>query len=129
VDARILPHLDNHMGAIFEEMSREHARSLAASNLLTSSRVDAWWSPDGEHEIDLVGVVGKKSVGFVGSVKWSARKLGSNALENLKHHAESLPGYTAAIPHLLYGRSGCTTAIRSLPAVRCFSARDMYRRS
>ncbi len=127
VNSQILPVLDNYMGAIFEEMAREHARSLAASNILTSSRVDAWWSPDGKHEIDLVGLVGKKSVGFVGSVKWSARKLGPNVLENLKHHAESLPGYSPSIPHLLYGRSGCTPAIRSMTAVRCFSTRDMYR--
>ena len=127
VDAQILPQLDNYMGAIFEEMAREHARSLAARGVLTSSRVDAWWSPDGKHEIDLVGLAGKKSIGFVGSVKWSARKLGSNVLENLKHHAEPLPGYTPSIPHLLYGRSGCTPAIRSTPTVRCFSARDMYK--
>lgn len=126
VDNQILPQLDNHMGAVFEEMAREHARSLAARGVINASRVDSWWSPDGEHEIDLVGLTGRKVVGFVGSVKWSAKKLRANVLQNLKHHAAFLPGYTTSTPHLLYGRAGCSAATASVQGARCFSVRDMF---
>jgi len=129
VDDEIIPHLDHYMGPIFEAMAREHARSLAAEGELAGSRVDSWWSADGKHEIDLVGLAGKKKVTFVGSVKWSAQKLRTNVLQNLKHHAAALPGYDSSVPHVLYGRSGCSRAVSSVPVVRCFSARDMYAQS
>jgi hypothetical protein len=114
------------MGGVFEEMAREHARNLAAEETLKASRVEPWWSADGAHEIDMVGLTGKNSVSFVGSVKWSARKLDRNVLVNLKQHAATLPGYNSSLPHLLYGRSGCRSDLSREKHLRCFSVRDMY---
>src|SRR5438094_7370855 len=76
VDRTILPGLDDYMGGVFEEIAREHARGLAARGELPADQVAAWWSPDGAHEIDLVGLTRGKQVGFVGTVKWSDRPLG-----------------------------------------------------
>ena len=91
VDNRILPGLDDYMGGVFEDLAREHARMLAARGDLEADRVDAWWSADGQHEIDIVGVSGR-GVGFIGEAKWSARPLSAAVLRSLDAHAESLPG-------------------------------------
>jgi AAA+ ATPase superfamily predicted ATPase len=126
VDHRILPGLDDHMGLIFEEMAREHARGLAASHELEADRIDAWWSSDGAHEIDIVGVTGRDRVALVGTAKWSARPLGHSVLQNLDGHAIALPGYRQGLPRIVYGRGGCSSGVQNEPAVRCFSASDMY---
>lgn len=126
VDGTIVPRLDDHMGPVFEEVAREHARGLAASGRLDADRVEAWWSTDGRHEIDLVGVRGRDRVGFVGSVKWSSRLLGRTVLANLEEHAKGLPGYDESVPKLLYGRAGCGAWSRGVKGLRCFSAEDLY---
>lgn len=127
VDGRVLPGLDDHMGGIFEEMAREHARGLAAAGELEADRIDAWWSADGAHEIDLVGVTGGQRVSLAGTAKWSQRLLGRSELANLEGHARALPGYSASLPRLVYGRAGCGNALGREPGVRCFSVADMYR--
>lgn len=126
VDGLILPGLDDHMGAIFEEMAREHARGLAATGKLPADRVEAWWSADGAHEIDLVGISGHRTVSLVGTVKWSARRLAPRVLRELDAHAAALPGLRPGLPRLVYGRGGCEEALREAPLVRCFSADDLY---
>jgi AAA+ ATPase superfamily predicted ATPase len=126
VDGRILPHLDDHMGAIFEEMARDHARGLAAQGQLEAERIDSWWSTDGAHEIDLVGVRDRDRVSFVGTVKWSARPLGREVLTNLDDHSAALPGYRGGTLRLVYGRTACGATLAREPLVRCFSVEDMY---
>lgn len=126
VDGRILPQLDDYMGGVFEEMAREHVRELAAQGEIEADRVDAWWSTDGSHEVDVVGVSGQRVVSFVGSVKWSARPLSRSALADLQSHANGMPGYNQRLPHLLFSRRGCGASVEALPAVRCFSVEDLY---
>jgi hypothetical protein len=121
-----LPNLDEHMGGIFEEMAREHARGLAAQGELEAERVDSWWSTDGAHEIDLVGVRDRDHISFVGTVKWSARPLGREVLTNLDDHSAALPGYRGGTPRLIYGRTGCGATLTREPLVRCISVEDMY---
>lgn len=125
VDNRILPGLDDYMGGVFEDIAREHARRLAAEGALEVDRVDAWWSADGQHEIDLVGVSGR-GIGFVGEAKWSSRELPASVLARLDEHAAALPGISEAAVRLLYGRIGCAPALIARPRVRCFSAADLY---
>src|SRR6266508_3436681 len=62
VSGRIVPFLDDYMGGIFEEMAREHARRVAGLGELDAERIECWWSSDGEHEIDIVGVTGRDRV-------------------------------------------------------------------
>lgn len=126
VDSLILPLIDDHMGSIFEEMARGHARLLAASGELTANRVDSWWSADGVHELDIVGVAGNETVSFVGTAKWSAQLLGRDILTNLDRHAAGLPDLRGNLPRLVYGRGGCRQSVIEVPLVRCVALRDMY---
>jgi AAA+ ATPase superfamily predicted ATPase len=126
VSERIMPQLDEHMGRIFEDMAREHARILCGQGRLKADRVDAWWSSDGQHEIDLVGVKGVRDVTFVGTAKWSARAMDARVLQNLEEHAAALPGVHPGIPRLIYARGGCQEKVASRPGVSCFSLSDMY---
>lgn len=125
VDNRILTGLDDYMGGVFEDIAREHARQLAAVGDLRADRVDAWWSGDGQHEVDLVGVSGR-GVGFVGEAKWSARPLGVSILSRLEGHVVALPGVTSTTPRLLYGRAGCGPGLAGRPGIHCFSIADLY---
>lgn len=125
VDNRILPGLDDYMGGVFEDLAREHARLLAARGDLEADRVDAWWSADGQHEIDIVGVSGR-GVGFIGEAKWSARPLSAAVLRSLDAHAAALPGIRPATPRLLYGRAGCALGLEARFALQCYSASDLY---
>lgn len=125
VDNRILPGLDDYMGGVFEDIAREHARHLAAAGELNADRVEAWWSADGRHEIDLVGLSGRQ-IGFVGEAKWSARPLPTSVLTRLDEHVAALPGASPATPRLLYGRGGCGSALASRSGIRCFSVADTY---
>jgi hypothetical protein len=133
VDHRILPALDGYMGGVFEDIAREHARGLAAAGLIegaVADRVEAWWSADGAHEIDLVGVTGGEAgedrVALVGTVKWSARPVARDILANLDAHAAALPGIRPGTPRLVYGRVGCGRSLMGEPLVYCFSADDLY---
>lgn len=125
VDNTILPGLDDHMGAVFEEMAREHARDLAARGELIGEHVTAWWSQDGQQEVDMVGVAGRR-VGFVGTVKWSRRPLSLSILAELDAHASGLPGVGPSTPRLVYGRGGSGARVVATRGVRCFSLADMY---
>lgn len=125
VDNRILPELDDYMGAVFEDIAREHARHLAAVGELNADRVDPWWSADGRHEVDLVGLSGRQ-IGFVGEAKWSARPLSSGVLARLDDHVAALPGAGAGTLRLLYGRGGCGSALAARSGIRCFSVADLY---
>lgn len=126
VDERILPMLDDHMGGVFEEMAREHARRLVARGELPGDRVESWWSPDGAHEIDLVGLAGKDRVAFVGTAKWSATRIGRKVLTNLDAHAVALPGAPPGIPRLVFSRKGCQRSVEEEPLVRCLTLEAMY---
>jgi AAA+ ATPase superfamily predicted ATPase len=125
VDNRILPGLDDYMGGVFEDITREHARLLAARGDLDADRVDPWWSADGQHEIDIVGVSGR-GIGVVGEAKWSARPLAAGVLRILDEHVAALPGITPTTPRLLYGRAGCAPGLAARPSLRCYSASDLY---
>jgi hypothetical protein len=126
VDARILPALDHHMGGIFEAMAREHARDLAARGTLPADTIEAWWSADGQHEIDLVGLTGGDRVSLLGTATWAAQPLGREVLANLETHATALPGVDLGVPRLVYSRGGCRPSLVRMPGVRCFSIDDLY---
>lgn len=126
VDETILRGLDDYMGPIFEEVARDHARGLAASGELAADRVDAWWSADGAHEVDMVGTVRRNHLSFVGTAKWSARQLSAGVLGNLEQHAHAIHGYRDDVAKLVYGRTGCGDWARARPDVRCFSAHELY---
>ncbi|TAM86712.1 ATP-binding protein [bacterium] len=125
IDHDILPYIDNHMGPTFEDIARDHARYLIQTGQLRADAVSSWWTRDGRHEIDIVGTR-HAGVSFVGTVKWSNRKLGTNILRDLDEHAQALPSLEPRAPRLVYGRAGGNAALRALEGVRCYSADDLY---
>jgi len=124
VERRILPGLDDYMGPVFEDLAREHARGLAAAGELDADRVEGWWSADGRHEIDLVGLSGR-GISFVGKAKWSQRAIRRDVLLRLDLHKRALGSLQSPL-RLLYGRTGCLEEVRSERNLRCFSAADLY---
>ncbi|MGH2455156.1 MAG: ATP-binding protein [Candidatus Limnocylindria bacterium] len=125
VERRILPGLDDYMGPVFEDLAREHARTLVAAGELEADWVEGWWSADGRHEIDLVGLAGRE-VSFVGEAKWAQRAIRRDVLSRLDLHKQALPASFASPVRLLYARTGCLEEVRTQPSVRCFSAADLY---
>ena len=125
VDDTILPELDGHVGQVFEEIARTFVSRLVQRGDLSARDVGSWWSTDGKHEIDIVGMRAKKP-SFVGSVKWRAAALGREVYANLAEHASAL-GVSDSIPWVLVGRGGVEPSLlRAHPHVMGFSARDLY---
>jgi AAA+ ATPase superfamily predicted ATPase len=124
VDEIILPNLDAHIGHIFEEMAREYVRRLIHRNELRGVDVGSWWSTDGKHEIDIVGVNAARKPTFAGSVKWRDDELGAPVLANLNAAFEVL-GASPEMPRLLVGRRGATAALRRA-GTRTADLNDLY---
>jgi hypothetical protein len=125
VEDIIVPDLDNHFGSVFEDVAREFAANLVTSGQLRATDVGSWWSSDGEHEIDVVGVTRKEPT-FIGTVKWRATALGYDVYKNLESHAAAL-GVDASIPWLMFGRGGVKERLlRAEPNVRGYSVDDLY---
>jgi AAA+ ATPase superfamily predicted ATPase len=62
------PRLDDHMGAIFEQICREHVSS--GRNIpFRPMRVGSWWDAHGQDEVDVVAV-GPDNDLFIGECKW-----------------------------------------------------------
>ncbi len=81
---------ENHMGPVFEEMTREYVRMSAGTRGVPAvTRVGAWWTADGRTEIDVVAIDGKV-VALAGEAKWS-RHAGRRELDALRLKVEVLP--------------------------------------
>ncbi len=117
--------LETHMGSVFEDMARTFAAELVHAGELEALDVGAWWSTDGDHEIDVVGVRRTK-VTFIGSVKWRAAPLGRDVYRNLLRHAKAL-NVDESIPWLLIGCGGAEpTLLEREPHVRAYDIDDLY---
>jgi len=124
IDEQIMPYLDDHMGPIFEEMTRSFCLERIRRGELPGDDVAAWWSGDGQREIDLVGTRDRRPV-FFGSVKWRAQPLDVRVLRELERAAESFA--VADAPLVLVGRGGVDPRVATQPGVRAYSAEDLYR--
>ncbi|MBV8370657.1 MAG: ATP-binding protein [Candidatus Eremiobacteraeota bacterium] len=125
IDEVIVPELDNHMGGVFEDMARDFAVQLVAQRELQGIDIGSWWSSDGDHEIDIVGI-GRKKPTFIGTVKWRNAALGREVYKNLADHARAL-GVDESIPWLMVGRGGVeATLIHAEPHVRGYSIGNLY---
>jgi AAA+ ATPase superfamily predicted ATPase len=125
VDQIVLTDLDEHMGSVFEDMARTFAIDLVTKGDLTALDVGSWWSTDGQHEIDVVGL-GRRDPTFVGTVKWRDAALDGRVYGNLADHAQAL-GVTTAIPWLMISRGGTDPKVlERQPHVRGYSVVDLY---
>lgn len=119
-----MPNLDSHIGHIFEDIARDYVRELMNRNELHGVDVGAWWSTDGRHEIDIVGVAANRKPTFAGSVKWRDAELGKAILANLDEGIAAMKA-DPSLPRLLVGRRGASAAIRRI-GVRSISLADLY---
>jgi len=92
VEQLVLPHLDDHMGPVFEEMCRDYVRAKTGSGRSRVPEVTAvgnWWTADGQTEVDVVGMRGRDVV-LAGEAKWG-RRAGRRDLDALRRKVERIP--------------------------------------
>jgi hypothetical protein len=102
-----------HVGWVFEELARDHARRLVAADELPSDIVvGRWWTTSGQPvEVDVLGMRRGRSV-VIGEARWQARPLGLRDVERLAAKAALTPRPAEPLL-LLWGRGGLDPAARS----------------
>jgi hypothetical protein len=108
------PSWRRHLGAVFEDLARSHARRLAVRGELPSDLViDRWWAGSGEPcEVDVVGLRGARTV-LLGEARWQARPLGARDLAQLRRKALRVPQAIESPIFALWSRGGVEGSIRS----------------
>jgi uncharacterized protein len=125
VDEIIIQDLNDHMGSVFEDMARHFSSELVSRGELNALDIGSWWSTDGQHEIDIVGMA-RRAPSFIGTVKWRKPLLDLGVYNNLADHARAL-GVDDAIPWLMVGRSRTEQKVlERAPHVRAYSFEDLY---
>jgi AAA+ ATPase superfamily predicted ATPase len=119
------PSWQRHLGAVFEDAARAHARRLAARAELPSDLViDRWWASSGEPcEIDVLGLRGTRTA-LLGEARWQSRPLGARDLDQLQRKAPRAPKTIDQPIFALWGRAGVDDRIRS-KHVLGFDAQDV----
>ncbi len=124
IDDRIMPALETFMGQAFEDIASAFVRERMKARALPGDDLGAWWSTDGKHEIDLVGVSGRLPV-FAASVKWRVEKLGDGTLHDLQDDIRAMhAGHD--LPKILIGRGGIHTVLAKRRDVTGYSIDDLY---
>jgi AAA+ ATPase superfamily predicted ATPase len=119
------PSWQRHLGAVFEDVARAHARRLATRGELPSDLViDRWWATSGEPcEVDVLGIRGTRSL-LLGEARWQSHPLGARELAQLQAKALRVPRAVESPIFALWGRGGIDDAIRA-KNVLGFDAGDM----
>lgn len=86
--------MDVYMGPAFEDCCREWVGRYAGDAFPASQQIGAWWSRDGQVEIDIAGV-SRGRYDLLASCKWSA-KAPASALEQLVAQRDALPKASSA---------------------------------
>lgn len=116
-----------HLGWVFEELARDHARRLVASGELPEDVVvGRWWATSGPSvEVDVLGMRGARSV-LLGEARWQARPLGAREVRHLASKVSALPHPVSEPTLILWGRGGIDAGVRS-ERVRGYDLADMLR--
>lgn len=101
------PQWQRHLGWVFEEQARAHARRLVASRELPNDLViGRWWTTAGQpREVHVLGMRGSRTH-LVGEAKWQQQPLGSRDLENLRRKVTRVPHPVEDVIFGLWGRGG-----------------------
>jgi uncharacterized protein len=106
------PAWQQHIGAVFEEAARAHARRLVARGELADDLViGRWWASTGEPcEIDVLGLHGSRA-GLLGEARWQSRPLGRRDLERLRRKTVRAPDPVDEPRYALWSRGGVDASI------------------
>lgn len=109
---RVQPRFDSHVGRVFEEMARGHARRLVARGRLPRDMVvGRWWASTGPQcEIDVLGLRGSRAA-LVGEARWQRAPLSVRELRTLKSKAERLPELAEEPTYAFWSRGGASKAL------------------
>lgn len=121
------PSWQRHLGAVFEDAARAHARRLVARGELPEDLViDRWWASSGQPcEIDVLGLHGNRTA-LIGEARWQSRPLGVRELLELQRKATCAPRTIDRPVFALWGRSGVQDQVRS-DTVLGFDVHDVLR--
>lgn len=131
-DARVAPHLEQHVSATFEEVARQHLEELLHRSELPAAydRVGGWWRKGAE--VDVLAVADHGPL-LLGECKWSRRPVGTNVLDALRAKVPAVSADLARssteVHFALWSRSGYTPALARQAAkdgdVTLFSLDDL----
>lgn len=112
------PVWQQHVGAVFEEAARTHARRLVARGELPEDLVvGRWWASTGEPcEIDVLGLRGSRAW-LLGEARWQSRPLGRRDLERLRRKTVRTPSPVDDPHYAMWSRGGVDKTIASADAM------------
>jgi AAA+ ATPase superfamily predicted ATPase len=115
---RSWPRWQKHVGHVFEEAARAHARRLVSTGQLPADLViGRWWSSAGTPvEVDVLGLRGKRTA-LVGEAKWRAQALDLGHLSALRRSLALVPDPVPEPILALWGRGGVTDDVRAAGAL------------
>lgn len=122
---RARPRWQDHLGHVFEETARAHARRLVGRGELPGDlMVGRWWATSGPGcEVDVLGLRGNRAA-LLGEAKWQADPLGVRELEQLRRKTPRVPRAVDEPLYALWGRGGATEEAKRAGA-RAFSLESM----
>lgn len=114
---RARPRWQDHLGHVFEDVARAHARSLVERGELPDDLVvGRWWATTGEPcEVDVLGLQQHRAV-LVGEARWQSAPLGVRDLEQLRRKAARVPHLVDEPIYALWGRAGVSDEVRRADA-------------
>ena len=124
---RVLPRWQTHVGFVFEEQARAHARRLVQRGELRADLVvGRWWSGRGASvEVDVLGLRGSHTA-LLGEARWQSAPLGRRELEALRRKLPFVPSPVDEPALVLWGRGGVAPEVRRAGALG-FSIEDLAR--
>lgn len=117
-----------HLGWVFEEAARDHARRLVAAGALPQDLlIGRWWRHQrgSSVEIDVLGLR-QQTTALIGGARWSAAPLPPRALTELEQTVPHVPSPAEDITYVLWSRGGVHSEIRRRGALSYIPA-DMLR--
>jgi AAA+ ATPase superfamily predicted ATPase len=109
---RVRPRWQAHLGEVFEDTARWHARELVRRGRWPAGLVvGRWWAVSGEPcEVDVLGLEGGRTT-LLGEARWQAAPLGLSELEALRRKAARTPAPVGSPIYALWGRAGVSAEV------------------
>lgn len=122
---RAHPRFETHVGRVFEEMARGHAKRLVASGELPKDIVfGRWWASSGPPcEVDVLGLRGSRTF-LLGEARWQTAPVSVRELEALIRKSERVPTLVEQPVYAFWSRSGGAKGLET-GSVRVFDVRSM----